>query len=150
MLPLGWKENVEEFLFSQFFSLEFDGLQLFRTDHADGQLHEIPDHRLHVPPHITDFREFAGFYLEKGRLCQPRKPTCDLRLPDSGGADHDDVFGSDFIPKMFRNLLAAPAVSKGDGDHSFGIVLANDKLIQFPDDLCRSQRLLHRIKAPQK
>ena len=39
---------------------------LFRLHHADGGLHQVADHRLHVPAHVAHFGEFGRFHLDKG------------------------------------------------------------------------------------
>ena len=72
--------------------------------------------------------------LTKGESVSGRQTPGDLGLADAGGADQDDVFGRDFVPEVFGHLLPAPAVAQGDGHRAFGLVLADDVLVQFLDD----------------
>ena len=99
------------------------------------QLHQVPDHGLHVPAHVAHFGELGGLDLQEGRLGQFGQPPGDLGLAHPGGADHDDVLGRDFVPQGLGHLLAAPAVAQGDGHRSLGILLAHDIFIQFGHDL---------------
>ena len=150
LLALGWQQNIQEFFLGQFFRFDLYGFQFFRTDHADRQFHEIADHGFHIPAYVADFGELAGLDFEKGRLSQTRQATRNLGFPHAGRSNHNDILGSDFIAQMFRHLLAAPAVPEGDGDHPFGVVLTDDEFVKLPNNLGRSKRLLHGLKAPRR
>ena len=108
-------------------------------DHVDGQLHEIADHRFHIPPDIAHLGEFRRLDLDEGRVVEFGKPPGDFGLADAGGPDHDDVLRGDLLPQLLRDILAAPAVPERDRHGPLGLLLADDVLIQFFDDLPRCQ-----------
>ena len=64
-----------------------------------------------------------------------REAARDLRFTDAGGADHDDVLGHDLLGHVGLQLLPAHAIAQRDGHGSFCVLLADDVLIEFGDDL---------------
>ena len=68
---------------------------------ADRCLDQIADHAVHVAPNITHFRELGGFHLDKRRIHQSGKSSCDLGLTDTGGTHHQDVLRGDFFLHLF-------------------------------------------------
>jgi len=60
LLAFGRQENIQQFLFGELFRFELDCFQFFRTNHADCQFHEIPDHGFHIPAHVAYFGKFTG------------------------------------------------------------------------------------------
>src|SRR5262249_38141533 len=79
------------------------------------------------------------------------QPARDLGFADTGGADHDDVLGRNFVAQIFGHVLAAPTVAQGDGHRALGGTLPDDIAIELFDDGFRSERRpqCHRCK-PRK
>ena len=90
-------------------------------------------------PDVADFGELRRFHLQERRVGELGQAAGDLGLADAGGADHDDVLGHDFFGHFGRELLAAHAIAQRDGDGALGVVLADDVLVEFGDDLARRQ-----------
>ena len=66
----------------------------------------------------------------------------DFGFTDPGGADHDDVFGRDFVPQFGRNLLAPPAVTQRHGNGALGVPLTDDVAVEFGYDFPGSEVIL--------
>src|SRR6185295_8932589 len=67
-----------------------------------------------------------------------------LRLPDAGGADHNDVLRRDLVAEGLGHLHAAPAVPERDRDGALRRSLADDIAIELGDDLpWRERRRAH-------
>ena len=133
--PEPGQQQIQQALLHHFVGLGLDLVPLFGLHQVDGQLHQVPDHGLHVPAHVAHFGELGGLDLEKGRLGQLGQPPGDLGLAHPGGADHDDVLGGDFVPQGLGDLLAPPAVAQGDGHRPLGVLLPDDIFIQLRHDL---------------
>ena len=133
------QQQVEQPLFGVQLGLVGDVFQLFLAHHVDGDLDQVADHGLHVAAHVADLGELRGLDLHEWRVGQLRQAAGDLGLAHAGGAHHDDVLGNDFFRQFGRELLAAHAIAQGDGDRAFGLVLADDILVEFAHDLARSQ-----------
>ena len=103
----GRDQDGDDSLVSHLVRLVLHFFQLLRLDHPDGRLHQVPDHRFHIPAHITHFRKFGRFHLDEGGADQLRQAAGDLRLPHARGADHQDVFGHHLVP------AALPAATSG-------------------------------------
>ncbi len=114
------------------------GLSLL-TDHGDGRVHQIPDHGLHVPTHVSDLGELRRLDLHERGPGQSGQPASDLGLPDARGSDEDEVVGFDLVPELLSNPLAPPAVSKRDGHGLLGRVLAHDISVEFGHNLSGGQ-----------
>ncbi len=104
-------------------------------DHGHGELGEVPDHRLDVAADVADLGVLRGLDLEERRLGQLGEPPRDLRLPDPGGADHDDVLRRDLVAQLGRQVLPAPPVSQGHRHGALGALLADDVAVELGDDL---------------
>ena len=104
------------------------------------ELGEVADHRLDVAADVADLGVLGGLDLEERRLGEPGEPAGDLRLPDPGGADHDDVLRRDLVAQLRRQVLAPPAVAQRDGHRALGALLADDVAVQLGDDLGRRER----------
>ena len=109
------------------------------ANHVDGHIDQISNHRLHVPPHVTDLGVLRRLHLHERGTRQTGKATRNLGLPDPRGTDQDEVVREDLFPKLFLHSLPAPAVSEGDGDGLLGFVLTHDVLIQLGNDLARCE-----------
>ena len=108
---------------------------LFGLDHADGDFEEVADHGFDIAADVADFGVLGGFDFDEGGLGEVGEAAGDFGFADAGGADHEDVFGDDGLGQGCGELLAAPAVSDGDGDGAFGGGLADDVLVELGDDL---------------
>jgi len=139
LLAAGGEQEVKEALFHHFFGFGLDQFPLFSPHHGHGQLRQVPHHGLHIPAHVAHFGELGGLDFEKRRLGQLGQPPGDFGFAHPGGADHDDVFGSDFVPEVLRDLLAPPAVPEGNGHGFLGILLADDEFVQLRHDLFGSE-----------
>ena len=102
-------------------------------------LDQIADDALHVAADIADLGEFRRLDLDKRRVHQLGQTAGDFGLAHARRADHQDVFGHDFIPDFLRKLRAAIAVAQGDGDGALGLVLTDDIAIQLANNLFRRQ-----------
>ena len=78
-----------------------------RLDHADAELGQVADHRLDVAADVADLGVLGGLDLQERRLRELGEPAGDLRLPDPGGADHDDVLRRDLVAQLRRARSAA-------------------------------------------
>src|SRR5256885_66448 len=133
-------QRVEQPLFRELLrSLLHAGCHL-RLDHVDGELGQVPDHRLHVAADVADLRVLRGFDLQERSLRELCQAPGDLGLSDAGGADHDDVLRRDLVPQLERKVLPPPAVAEGDGDRTLCLLLADDVAVELGDDLSWSQR----------
>ena len=133
---MGQQEVQDPFL-RELFRLLLNALEVLGLGHSDGQLGQIADDGLDVPPHVPHLGELGRLDLEEGRLCQLRQPPCDLGLADAGWTDHDDVLGHDLVTKVRTQLLPAPAIPQCDRHHPLGVPLADDVPIQLLHDLAR-------------
>src|SRR5690606_7288824 len=103
----------------------------------DRDLHQVADDRVHITADVADLGELGRLDLDEGGVGQARQAARDLGLADAGGADHQDVLGGDLATQRLLDLSAAPAVAQRDGDGLLGLVLADDVLVEFGDDLRR-------------
>src|SRR6516164_378294 len=135
------QEQVQQALLGVLLSFLRHLVHLLFPHHVDGNLHQVADDRLHVAADVAYFCKPRSLHLEKGRIGETREPAGDLRLADAGRSDHDDILGKNFLRQIFGELLAPHAVAQGDGYRALGLLLANDVLVQFGDDLARRQVL---------
>ena len=85
------QEELEEPLLGRLGGPLGDALRHLALDHVDGELGQVADHRLHVPADVAHLGVLGGLDLDERRLGEPGEPPRDLRLPDAGRPDHDDV-----------------------------------------------------------
>ena len=135
----GRQQNVEQALFGIQLGLVGDVFELLFAHHVDGDFDQVADHGFHVAAHVADLGKLRGFDFQERRVGQLGQAARDLGFAHAGGPDHDDVLGNDFFGEFGRQLLAAHAVAQRDGDGALGVFLANDVLVEFSDDLARSQ-----------
>ena len=105
------------------------------THLLDGMVHQVADDGFDVLADITDLGELGGFHLDEGRVGQLRKAARDFGLADAGRADHQDIFRCHLVAHGRVQLHAPPAVAQRDRDRALGLILTNDVLVQFEDDL---------------
>ena len=89
------------------------------------------------------FGKLGGFHLDQRRLDQLCQTTGDLCLTHAGGALHNDVFGSDLLPRLIVQTTATITVAQSDGYALFRLRLPDDILIQFRNDLTRGIQFHH-------
>src|SRR5260370_10280934 len=139
------KQQVEQPAFCILFCFFGSLPQPLFADHIDPDLHQVANHRFHIATNVTDLGEFRGFHLQKWRIGQSRQTSCDLRLGNTGGPNHDDVLGHDLFRQVGRKLLAAHAITQSDGHSALGFMLAYDVLVQLGYDFLRSQLVQHDV-----
>ncbi len=132
-------EQFQQFLFDALGGLYLDLLTLLGADHLKRGLHQIANHALHIAAVVADLGVFGGLDLDERRAGEQGQTPGDLCLADPRGPDHDDVLGSHLPPHLFGELLPAPAIAQGEGNGSFGVVLADDVLIELLDYLLGGQ-----------
>ena len=116
-----------------------DALRHLALDHVDGELGQVADHRLHVPADVAHLGVLGGLDLDERGLGEPGEPPGDLRLPDAGRPDHDDVLGRHLVPELGREVLAPPAVPERDGDRALRPPLPDHVAVELGHDLGRSE-----------
>src|SRR2546425_8048709 len=89
-------------------------------------------------PYTTLFRSLD---LEERGAREAGQAAGDLRLPDAGGPDHDDVVREDLVADVVGRVGAAPAVADRDGDRLLRDVLPHDVAVQLRHDLAWRQLL---------
>ena len=100
----------------------------------DGDLDQVTDNGLDIAADIADLGELGRLDLDKGCIGQAGQATGNFGLADAGRTDHQDVLRCDFLTQGLGHLGTPPAVAQGNGDRFFGVVLADDMLVQFGDD----------------
>ena len=105
----------------------------------DADVDQIADDGIHVATDIADLGKFGGLDFDEGRIRQSCQAARDLGLADPGRPDHQNIFRCDLVPQRLGNQLAAPAVTQGDCYGAFGVVLADHVLVEFGNDVLRSQ-----------
>ena len=110
-----------------------------RPNHVDRALDEVTHHRFHIAADVPDLGELRRLDFHERRAGKLRESPRDLRLPDAGGADQDDVVRRDLVPDGVRRALAPPPVAERDGDGLFRIALSDDVAIELGDDLSRGE-----------
>ena len=135
------QEEVEQTIFGLLFSLLLDERQTLGLDHIDRELGEVTNDRFHIAPDIAHFGKFRRFDLDERRLGQLGQPSGDFRFAHAGWPDHDNVLRHDLIAKVWRQLLATPAIAKGDSHHALRILLPDDIAVQFFNDLRGSEAI---------
>ena len=130
-------EDMEDALIGFFFGLAFVAFAFLFLDHADSVGDEVADDLFDVTADVAYFRIFRGFDLDKGRADEAGQTAGDFRFADACRADEEDVLRNDFRLHIFAQVLAAPAVTQGNGHGFFGFTLADDVFIQFGYDLFR-------------
>jgi len=101
----------------------------------DRDVHQVADDAVHVAADVTDLGELGCLDLDERRIGQPCQAPRDLGLAHAGGADHEDVLWSDLCTQRLGDVAPAPAVAQCNGHRALGLVLADDVLVQFGDDL---------------
>ncbi len=96
-----WRQqNIQQPLLRVQLGLVGNVLQLFLAHIIDRNLHQIPHHRLHIPPHIPHLRKLRSLHFQKRRIRQLRQSSRNLRLPHPRRPNHDYVFGNDFFGQV--------------------------------------------------
>jgi len=137
-------QQVEEAFLGQLGRPLTHGSRPLPLEHVDGDVDQIPDDGVDIPPDVADLGELGRLDLQEGGLGQLGQSPRDFCLTDAGGTDHDDVLRGHLVPKVRGQSLPPPPVPDRDGNRPLGRVLADDILIQLGDDLSRRQRV-HRI-----
>ena len=108
-------------------------------DHVDGQVQQVADHRLDIPPVIPDLGVLRRLDLDERGIDESREATGDLGLAHPGGADHDDVLGGDFTGGLRREPTQSPAITHRHRHCLLGRILADDIAIKFSNNLARCE-----------
>ncbi len=131
------QQRVEDALFGGILGAFAHLGDLLVARHLHGHLGQVLDDGIDVAAHVADFGELGGFHFHERRVREPGEAPRDLGLAAAGRADHEDVLGRDFLAQRILDLHAAPAVAQRDGHGTLGVVLADDVLVEFGDDLAR-------------
>ena len=132
------QQRIQHALFSGIRRAHAHLLHLLLARHLHRDVHELLHDGVHVAPDVAHFGELGGFHLHERRIRELREAARDLGLAHAGGPDHQDVLRRDFLAQRLIHLHAAPAVAQGDGHGALGGLLADDVLVQLPDDLARA------------
>jgi hypothetical protein len=133
------QQEVEEALLGLLARADAHLRALLLADHVDGELGQVADDRLDVAADVADLGELGRLDLDERRLSELREASRDLRLPDAGRADHDDVLRRDLVAERLGHLHAAPAVPERDRDRALRGALADDVAVELGDDLARRE-----------
>ena len=131
------KQRIQQSLFRSLLGRTLNLSFLFLGNHSQRQFSEIANNRFHVPTHVAHLGEFRSFDLDERSLGKTRESASDLRLPDPGGSDHDDVLRRDLVSQFFGNLLPAPTIAQGNRNRSLCFTLTDDIPVEFRDDFSR-------------
>ena len=101
---------------------------LFRE--PDRLLHKIAHHALDVSAHIADLGVLRGFDLDKRRVDELCKPSCDLGFADAGRPEHDDILRRDLLPQFGGQTASSVTVSERDRHRALCFVLTDDIAVQ--------------------
>jgi hypothetical protein len=93
-----WQQRIEQALLGSLLGLGLHGRLLLGGHQVDGELDQVPDDGLDVAPDVSHLGELGRLHLEERSLGETRQAPSDLGLAHTGGPDHDDVLGSDFVP----------------------------------------------------
>ena len=131
------QQHVENALLGSLFGGCLNALHGLLAQHLHGDVGQVAHDRFDIATDVANLGELGGFHLDERRIRQARQAAGDFRLADAGRADHEDVLGRHFLAQTVLQLHAPPAVAQGDGHRALGIVLADDVLIEFVNDLAR-------------
>ncbi len=140
VMRVGADHGGQQAFFRRFFGLRGDFAAARLAQHDDGGFHQIAQDLVDVAADIANFGELGRFDFQERRAGDLGQPPGDLGFADTGRADHQNVFRGDLVADRVRRLLAAPAITQGDRHRAFGLALADNKTIQFRNDLARGQR----------
>ena len=124
------EEQSDESVLRRLFRAGPDRLRLFASSEPDGDLQQIPNHRLDVSTHVAHLRELRRLHLHEGGFDQAGHPPGDLRLADPGRTEHHDVSWSDLAGHLGCELATTPAVSNRDRHRSLGVGLTDDVTVE--------------------
>ena len=102
-------------------------------------LQELEQDVLHVLANITGLGEGGGVRDGEGHAQHLSQRLCQQRLADAGGAEEQDVGLLQFHVRALAAQDALVMVVDGDRQHTLGLVLPDDVLIQTVLDLLRGQ-----------
>ena len=105
--------------------------------HLHGDLDQVLDDGVDIAAHVAHLGELGGFDLHERCVGEPGEPARDLGLAATGGPDHENVLGRDFLAQRVIDLHAAPAIAQRDRHGTLGVVLADDVFVEFRNDLAR-------------
>src|SRR5438093_465792 len=133
------QQDVEQPLLRELLRLLLHVRHHLGLDDVHRQLGQVADHRLDVAPDVADLGVLRRLDLEERRLRQLGQAAGHFGLPDSGGADHDDVLRRHLVAELGRDALPPPAVAERDRDGALGLFLADDVAVELGHDLRRGQ-----------
>ena len=109
----------------------------------DGLFDQITRNLLHITADIADLGEFGRLNLYEGRIRKLGEAARNLGLAAPGGANHQDVFGRHFIPKLWRKLLPPPAIAHRHRHCALGVGLSNNVIVKCGNDGFGGEGLVH-------
>ena len=139
----GMRQQIGKPFLSQYAGPRKNPFLVFLLDQTDGVFRQVTDNAFHIPAHIADFGKFGCFHLDKRCVDQLGEPAGNFGFSDAGRADHQDILRNDFIPEGFFHTASAVSVPQCDCDCFFGLVLADNKPVQFMYNLTGCKLLIH-------
>ncbi len=124
-------KRVENAFFGRRLRCRLYILALCFAHHADCDFNQVADNGVDIPAHITDLGELGCLDFQKRRACELCKTPGNFGFADACRSDHQYVFRGDFFAQRSLDALAAPTISKRDGDSAFGGVLADNETVEF-------------------
>ena len=140
---VGAAESIEHAILGRHLGLGADILAQALARHVDGGFHQVACDLLDVSADVAHFGELGRLDFQERRVGELGQAPRDLGLAAAGGSDHQDVLGQNLFAQSFRQLEATPAVAQRDGDRTLGVLLADDVLVEFGDDLTRRKIIAH-------
>ena len=137
-------QQIEQTLFGILFGPLSNLLQPFFAHHVDRDIHQVANNRFNVAAHIADFGEFARFYFQKWRIGELCETAGNLRLADSGRADHQNVLRHHLVGHFGIQLLPSYTVPQRDRHGTFGVTLPDHVFVEFRDNLAGRQLIQQR------
>ena len=130
-------ESIDDALLGELCGLFLHIVHALLAHHMHGRLGQITHDGLDIAAHVADLSELRRLDLHERRLDELREAAGNLRLADTGRADHEDVLRNDVLLHRIRQLTTAPAVAQRDGHGFLGLVLTHDIFIELRHDLPR-------------
>ena len=133
------EQRVVDALFGGVTGEFFDFLDLLGAHQRDRGVDHVAHHRFHVAAVVAGLAVLGGFHLDERCARQGCQAAGNLGLANAGRADQQDVLRVDIGGEFGPKLAAAPAVAQRYSDGAFGLLLADDVLVEAIGDLARSE-----------
>ena len=128
----GWRQECIKYTVkrSRLGLFEHADLRFF-THLLECDFNQIANDGVHIAPDIANFGEFCRFNLDEWCVGQFGQTARYFSFADTGRANHEYVFGRNFLSQRHGHLHATPPVAQGHGHSAFRGVLTNDIFVEF-------------------